>query len=393
MRNAKGEGSMWRTDDGSWRGYVTVNGRRRYFSDPTKTGAAKKRRELLNLRDATGLTTGRSISVGKWIEHWLDVTEHKESTDHRYRQILKHNIPEHFKRTPITRVSAEQIEDLYTSLKAAYSDSTRHQVHTLIHASLKLAYQRGKIAHNPADLIVNKPPKGRRRTEVLSQADILVLEATLEHSWSRARWMLALGLGLRPSEVRGLEWADIDYKAKTIHVHQQVQQIDGKFILVPTAKTDAGNRVIPLPDYLADIMREHYTRSMQWLGAAKMWSPDKKPHSWCFTSKVKRGRPLTDSGDRKQWQRILDRAGLPHVRPYVARHTAASVLFAHGVDAATVAAILGHTDSSFTLRTYVHSLEESKKAAADTLELIFQDKVQNRVQRKNGPQPNEAVGR
>lgn len=394
MRNAKGEGSLWQTDDG-WRGYVTVNGRRRYFQAKTKTVAAKKRRELLNLRDTVGLSTGRSVTVEQWLNHWIAITEgkHKPKTTERYKDTINRYMSATLRRTPITKLSTEKLEDEYANLSDKYAPSTVHQVHALLHVALKLAVQRGKITYNPASMVVNKPKLSKARTEVLSEDDVQAIEQALTGSWNRARWMVALSLGLRPGEALALEWGDIDWEGKTITVHQQIQMIDGKMCLTSSTKGKAGYRTIPLPDFLAVILREHWPKAMRMVAGAQMWSPDGKDHSWCFTSRVHKGRPLTPAGDYTNWQRILSDAGLQPARPYIARHTAASVLLAHGVDIATISAILGHADSAFTLRTYVHSLEESKRAAGVTLDAIFADKVQNRVQPQTEVSPNGATAR
>ena len=51
-------------------------------------------------------------------------------------------------------------------------------------------------------------------------------------------------------------------------------------------------------------------------------------------------------------------AGLPWVTFHTFRHTCASLLFEAGRDVKQVAAWLGHADPAFTLRTYVHLMDE-----------------------------------
>ena len=50
------------------------------------------------------------------------------------------------------------------------------------------------------------------------------------------------------------------------------------------------------------------------------------------------------------------------------RHYAATEMIAAGVNLPTVAARLGHADSSLTLRVYAHDTVEQAKAAATSLE-------------------------
>ena len=65
-----------------------------------------------------------------------------------------------------------------------------------------------------------------------------------------------------------------------------------------------------------------------------------------------RGTPLEHRRIVKVFKWALVRAGLKTtIRLYDCRHTAASLLYAQGVPELQIAAILGHTDPGFTLRT------------------------------------------
>ena len=66
------------------------------------------------------------------------------------------------------------------------------------------------------------------------------------------------------------------------------------------------------------------------------------------------GTPLDDSCLRK----ILSRAGKAAGVPWVTPHTLASMLSAEGRNAKQVAAWLGHRDPAFTIRTYLHLLDD-----------------------------------
>jgi integrase len=54
---------------------------------------------------------------------------------------------------------------------------------------------------------------------------------------------------------------------------------------------------------------------------------------------------------------------MPWVSFHTFRHTCASLLFANGKDIKQIQTWLGHADAGFTLRTYVHLLEEGVGSA------------------------------
>lgn len=373
-RRSKGDGTIFKAADGSWRARVTLSdGRRKEVRAATKAEADQKRKALLQRRDTTGIALGSTPTIGEWVAHWIEATaeRHAKSTTVGYRRSLGY-FSAGFKDIRLNRLTIEAVEQEYQRLAdSGKAGSTRHQCHAILRASLKSAIQRGHITMNFASLVENKPTPDRPKTDSLSLADIERIESALEGHRLQARWMLALALGLRPSEARGLEWSHLNFKTGLITVGQQVQTLEGELVFVGGAKTDSGNRIIRMPEYLLEMFKAF---RLQWLtehAGLEMWSPDGQPHAWMFTQERKPTHPLSHDSDSATWARVLERAGLPHSRSYITRHTAATVLIAHGVDAHVVAEILGHKDAVFTQRTYTHALAERKEQAANILDAIY----------------------
>jgi integrase len=68
---------------------------------------------------------------------------------------------------------------------------------------------------------------------------------------------------------------------------------------------------------------------------------------------------------------ILSEAGLPAVRLYGLRHTAATLALAAGVPTKVVSEQLGHASSGFTLDVYAHVLPHMQKEAAARVERLL----------------------
>jgi integrase len=378
-RAAKGEGSIFPVDKG-YRGYITVNGRRKYASGSKKTEVAQKLREMKNQRDTGVLAVGRSPRLSDWIDHWLKATqgEHKMKTHAGYQAAVDSYLPTWLGDLTLAKLTAEHLEDAYATLLQKYAGSTVNQLHTVIRASLSLAEKRGKVPVNVARLVVSQPKAAPQPVQPLSDADLDQIYAALNGTDNEARWMLALELGMRPGEAIALEWSHVDFDEGSIAVRQQLQLVEKKLRLVPYTKTDAGMRKIPMPDHLADALKTH--RNVQLEQQAKYpewggWRDEDEAegvvHAFVFTSARKPGCPITPSGDTQQWGRVLDAAGLPRVSRYTARHTAASRMIAAGIDLTVVAEILGHANINVLIRVYAHALEERKKAAAGLLEAAW----------------------
>ena len=72
-------------------------------------------------------------------------------------------------------------------------------------------------------------------------------------------------------------------------------------------------------------------------------------------------------GAKKIWNQARSKAGLPGRVRYHARHAMATFALADGVDAVSVAAILGHKGPRTTLATYAHVIDKSAAHAVENV--------------------------
>jgi integrase len=134
------------------------------------------------------------------------------------------------------------------------------------------------------------------------------------------------------------------------------RHLTGAYHLV-RPKTRAGIRVVPLVPWLVD--------------ALKVWREQapKSPHNlvWAHND----GSPRSAESDRAQWYHIVDTAEVMVTLPdgttrrpllYEARHTAATLLLAGGIDDTTIKAVLGHS-SILSTQAYLHTDHARTRAA------------------------------
>ena len=74
----------------------------------------------------------------------------------------------------------------------------------------------------------------------------------------------------------------------------------------------------------------------------------------------------SEHADWDEWHALLKSAGIRRVRVHDARHTAATLLLAQGVDQRVVMEILGHSQISMTSR-YAHVLPQVMTDAAERI--------------------------
>jgi integrase len=91
-----------------------------------------------------------------------------------------------------------------------------------------------------------------------------------------------------------------------------------------------------------------------------------------FVFANKLGGSWTPDGISTLYRGIVKRAGLGALRFHDLRHTAASLMLEQGLPITTVAAILGHANTSTMLAVYAHAIKGSEQAGATVMEGIIQ---------------------
>jgi integrase len=94
-----------------------------------------------------------------------------------------------------------------------------HQVHRTVRTAIGEAHRRGYISRNVAALA--KPPRvDEEEVEPYTVEEIQAILAAAELVPNRARWAIALALGLRQGEVLGLRWPDVDLERGLLWVRK-----------------------------------------------------------------------------------------------------------------------------------------------------------------------------
>jgi integrase len=92
-------------------------------------------------------------------------------------------------------------------------------------------------------------------------------------------------------------------------------------------------------------------------------------------SAVERSTSVQQAGERilqrRHFDKILARAGLPDISPYDLHHTCATLLVWAGEDVKVVSGRLGHSTCRLTLVTDQHVLPGMQERAAAKLDAIF----------------------
>ncbi len=97
-----------------------------------------------------------------------------------------------------------------------------------------------------------------------------------------------------------------------------------------------------------------------------------KDRDLVFASAI--GTPLEPGTIARTWYRVLDVAGVGHVRWHDLRHAHATLMLASGVHPKVVSERLGHASVAITLDTYSHVLPGLQAAAAEALDAVLAER-------------------
>ncbi|MGW1227831.1 tyrosine-type recombinase/integrase [Streptomyces sp. NPDC002530] len=180
--------------------------------------------------------------------------------------------------------------------------------------------------------------------------------------WDRLYAALLLSLmGLRPAEICGLRWEDVDLENATIVIANTRTMMGNRYVVEKDTKSLAGERALPLPALVLGALKAFWARQAEErlaLGEAYVMSGYVLVHET--------GDAFTIKQLRRRAYRLMELLGLRRVRLYDARASCLTFLANNGVPDHILARWAGHTNIKTTKRWYVKPDVEDLREAATT---------------------------
>jgi integrase len=211
---------------------------------------------------------------------------------------------------------------------------------------------------DPLKAKILKPPIPKKELPVLSRTDQERLEGSLYSQINETKLgvLISLYTGLRIGEVCALTWEDIDFDMRMIYVRHTIARVrydDGEKqvsnLIVDQPKTRASLRTVPICSKLY---------------AALQQFPVVSPDYYVVSGSKQFLSPRTYE---YRYSCLLKQCQLQHFNYHALRHTFATRCIEVGMDVKALSEILGHSNASLTLNTYVHSSMELKMRHLDKI--------------------------
>jgi len=361
-KKGNGEGSVYKYKAG-YRGQIVVgtddDGKpiRRSVTGKTAKEVNEKLTAIKN-----SIITGTYISPSKiticelarlMLKDDLNLNYIKEGTYYRNIETVKRiEKSPYLKTTPIQEITYAPVKEFMLG-ETKMSQSIINKVYTMIQKTMKEAVKRRIITDNPlADLKKPKTSQQKKKVRALTVDEEIKLYKVLtteDVNYSH-QMLLSMLTGMRIGEINALKKDDVNLKFKTISINKTMARgLKGEAFVSDSAKTENGNRVIPISVTVMPLIVEIIFCSTG---------------EYLFESK---GKPINSSQVNMQFQRIvekydiIDKSVKGRVSLHSLRHTYATRCIESGMQPKVLQHLLGHSDIKITLNTYCDAFENYQK--------------------------------
>jgi integrase len=384
--------------------YTDDAGKRRQETFNSKKAADNRRREVEHEIDiGVHVSKGETLTLFQAIDQYIadserlfrlgDVTRGTVSNRTEYAK----RIPPCLGRKLVTEITPADAQSWTDSLREKYKPNTVNSSCVFLESVLKFCLRKKWLKRNP---LLGEPmerPRQDKRAKIPSIEDLgKLLQTVSTLIWDRGSGdkthllinvnrlcAITLGIyaGLRPGEVFGLHWEDIDQEAGLIRVQHNFTWRDG----LKAPKTKAGIRKVPLNKQiefgLSCVARYWAARTHAESQA------DRRQSGGAFQNRIHRhfreslgdydrkgfvirsrnGGPLSCHNSPDFFNTLMrsaglvDEAGKPKFTMHALRHAHASLLLKENLPLHQLKQVMGHASAQFTIDTYGHIFPEDRQ--------------------------------
>lgn len=221
-----------------------------------------------------------------------------------------------------------------------------------------------KLLHENVARKVTLPKRHKAEKRALTELEKEAIRKADFTMQEKSFVLLLFYFGLRRGEVLALTRSDIDLKKKTLTVNKTVVFDVNNPVIKNGAKSDAGNRTLPIPESAEPFLRE-FLKSID----AFYLFPGKNTETLSKTQYV------------KMWERIIkkmndavttDKEKLIGAEPitgltaHIFRHNYCTMLYYSGISQKKAVELMGHSDLKMIMEVYAH-LDEEKEAVQEKI--------------------------
>ena len=321
--------NIYKRKDGRWEAryikYYDGNGKAKYGYVYGHSYAEAKSKLICCLTSIKNGTVSNSKpssfkEFDFWLDEWLKVKKVrvKEPTYIRYRNSIENHIKPYLGKYPIERISTALIEKFAQYLlengrldkAGGLSEKSVLDILTIVKEVIKYTNTLGIATSCQIEFIPLKYKRKEMRVLSKEESQKLVSYLTVDTDNYKFGIFLALYTGIRIGELCALQWKDLSFNDKTLHISktmqrlQKVEQNEEKktHVIVVEAKSQSSHRLIPLPDFILEMASKY-----------------KQPPN-CYIISTSHGKFIEPRVMQYQFKKCMEVCGIKDVNFHALRH-------------------------------------------------------------------------
>lgn len=341
--------------------------------EKTRGFRTKKEAEAAEAEHKTQLKNGnyfepQKATFGDFITEWCKT---KRNISPETREMYQNNIRLYIKPAigdiPLSKLNSQHIDNFITFMieKKELGEETVKRAFSNVNTCLNDAVKKKIIKHNPCK-VVDKPKVSKKFRPIWTpEFAFEFIEKTKGQSRYWIATYMAMMTGMRPGEIFGLRWSDIDFNNKTLTIKQTVTK---KRRIKEGAKTTSSVRNVALSSGTIEVLKEQRAFILQ---ERLLLGSEYQNNDLVVCTSF--GGPVTSRSIQRMWDRQLKKYEAPHITFYDLRHTHVAFLIQRNTHTKVISERLGHTSVAFTLDTYGHLMPNMQSDAAESLDQLQRD--------------------
>lgn len=282
----------------------------------------------------------------------------KNSTWETKSHIIRTKILPYFADRKIDEIEIRDVIAWQNKLLAAFKDEGKGErysqdylrtIHSQLTAIFAHAVKYYNLPKNPSSLAGTIGKEVRKEMQFWTKEEYLKFaEAMMDKPRSYYAFELLYWTGIRSGELLALTPSDIDFEKQTLRINKTFHRSKGEDIIT-SPKTAKSNRIITLPPFLCDEMKDYLGMFYEMGVNERMFS-------------------FTKSYLGHEMERGCKESGVKKIRVHDLRHSHVSLLINMGFSALAIANRVGHEAEKITYR-YAHLFPTVQNEMAEKLEI------------------------
>ena len=304
----------------------------------------------------------KNMTLDEWFDIWLSTCKKncRSSTKGSYITHYK-RIQEELGWRKLTSLNLIVMQEAFNKLK---TDNARKNSKKILVDMLNKAVDTDLLVKNVAkqiNTVIAKEEKKERRVLTIRETELFLEQA--KGTFYENLFILALETGLRVGELSALQWEDIDFKKKVIHVKHTLCYFskNGKYVFeMHDTKTNNGKRTIPLTAKAINSLKCQKLQKQEIILKGK--TAKEEFQNLVFVTK--NNQPTQQFLINQCMQLVIqnmNKAGIDFspFTLHTLRHTFATRAIECGMNPKTLQKLLGHGTLQMTMDLYCHVTEDT----------------------------------